>query len=138
MYRQWHELAFILSELCVRPASPVAHRAFSIVNVVYRGWLYDGPPKGWVLWEPLSRLMERVAVNRASHPATSENGLPKNIVPISFPVDSSHIASIWTSQGSSSSVTSTAAVSQDAEPDTPSMDIYKGIMRDADADSFWD
>ena len=27
MYRQWHAFAFILSELCVRPASPLADRA---------------------------------------------------------------------------------------------------------------
>ncbi|KAJ5186448.1 hypothetical protein N7449_011212 [Penicillium cf. viridicatum] len=35
MYRQWHAFAFILSELCVRPASALADRAWTISILMY-------------------------------------------------------------------------------------------------------
>ncbi|KAJ5371410.1 C6 transcription factor [Penicillium cataractarum] len=69
MYRQWHAFAFVLSELCVRP-SQETDRAWMIANLMFQRWQQDGPPQGWVLWKPLSRLMQRVTVKRAGEIVT--------------------------------------------------------------------
>lgn len=94
MYRQWHAFAFVLSEIYVRPPSQATDRGWTIANLMFQRWQQDGPPRGWVLWKPLSRLMEHVTVERANEPLASSPQQP--FVPSL--AGSTHIPSIWASQ----------------------------------------
>ena len=62
---QWHELAFVLSEICVRPSSPVTDRAWLITNSLYSDWEWQTKHKKGMLWRPLAALMSRAALTRA-------------------------------------------------------------------------
>jgi hypothetical protein len=87
MYRQWHAFAFVLSEIYVRLPSQATDRAWTIANLMFQRWQQDGPPQGWVLWKPLSRLMERVTAKSANDIST---GSPQKSL-VSFLADSTHI-----------------------------------------------
>ncbi|KAL2007732.1 hypothetical protein VTN00DRAFT_7714 [Thermoascus crustaceus] len=63
-YVQWHAVAFVLSELCVRPCCPVVDRAWMAVNSVWREWEVEASQKKGMPWRPLSRLMKRAAAFR--------------------------------------------------------------------------
>lgn len=62
---QWHAIAFVLSELCVRPVCPITDRAWAAVQSVYGTWEQNAKHKKGMLWRPLSRLMKRAAAFRA-------------------------------------------------------------------------
>ncbi|RAH49093.1 putative C6 transcription factor [Aspergillus brunneoviolaceus CBS 621.78] len=62
---QWHAIAFVLSELCVRPLSPLTDRAWEAVSNLYRDWVRNSKQRKGMLWRPLSRLMKRAAAHRA-------------------------------------------------------------------------
>lgn len=62
---QWHELAFVLSEICVRPSSPDTDRAWLITNSLYSDWEWQTKHKKGMLWRPLAALMSRAALARA-------------------------------------------------------------------------
>ncbi|KAJ9306052.1 transcriptional regulator family: Fungal Specific TF [Paecilomyces variotii] len=64
-YIQWHAIAFLLAELCVRPLCPGVDRAWMAVNSVYREWEAEATLKKGMLWRPLSRLMRRATAFRA-------------------------------------------------------------------------
>jgi hypothetical protein len=130
VYRQWPALIFILSEICVRPASTIADRAWVISNLIFQRWQQNGQPKGWVLWKPLSRLFERAALRRTEQQSVLNiEQLERSFeLPVSFPVDSSQISSIWASQNSGLNSTEEPT---DSGIDTSSMDIYREIMQDA-------
>ncbi|KAJ5301511.1 hypothetical protein PENANT_c002G10541 [Penicillium antarcticum] len=137
MYRQWHALVFILSEICVRPASTIADRAWLIANLTFQHWQQDGPPKGWVLWKPLSRLFERATSKRTEQQGVLDiEQLEKDLqLPVSFSVDSLQISPVWASQNPGlGSMEQMPA----AGIDTSSMDIYREIMRDAGSIFDWD
>ncbi|KKZ60094.1 hypothetical protein EMCG_00785 [[Emmonsia] crescens] len=56
-HMQWNSIAFLLSELCVRPICPVVDRAWNAVNSVYEIWnLHER--KGTV-WRAINKLMTR-------------------------------------------------------------------------------
>ncbi|PKX89574.1 putative C6 transcription factor [Aspergillus novofumigatus IBT 16806] len=61
---QWHLIAFVLSELCVRPLSPLTDRAWQVVSSLYETWGRTAKHRKGMLWRPLSRLMKRVAAVR--------------------------------------------------------------------------
>lgn len=61
---QWHCIAFVLSELCVRPLCPITDRGWYVVNSVYSAWERQANHKKGMLWRPLSRLMKRAAAIR--------------------------------------------------------------------------
>jgi hypothetical protein len=61
---QWHLIAFVLSELCVRPLSPLTDRAWQVVSSLYETWGRTAKHRKGMLWRPLSRLMKRVAAFR--------------------------------------------------------------------------
>lgn len=63
-YVQWHAIAFVLSELCVRPCCPVVDRAWMAVNSVWREWEIEVSQKKGMPWRPLSRLMKRATAFR--------------------------------------------------------------------------
>nr|XP_001398851.2 Zn(II)2Cys6 transcription factor [Aspergillus niger CBS 513.88] len=62
---QWHAIAFVLSELCVRPLSPLTDRAWKCVSTLYTEWIKNSKQRKGMLWRPLSRLMKRAAAFRA-------------------------------------------------------------------------
>ncbi|PYH43297.1 putative C6 transcription factor [Aspergillus saccharolyticus JOP 1030-1] len=66
---QWHAIAFVLSELCVRPLSPLTDRAWEAVSNLYRDWVHNSKQRKGMLWRPLSRLMKRAAAHRAKQEA---------------------------------------------------------------------
>ncbi|KAJ5157189.1 uncharacterized protein N7482_008289 [Penicillium canariense] len=62
---QWHGLAFVLSEVCVRPICPVTDRAWNAVNGIYTDWERQATHKRGMLWRPLAALMKRATSFRA-------------------------------------------------------------------------
>lgn len=64
-YKEWHVVAFILSELCLRPLSPETDHAWDVVTKMYGLWQQDMPQTDAILQKPLDRLMARTASSRA-------------------------------------------------------------------------
>ncbi|KAL1970706.1 hypothetical protein VTN77DRAFT_4350 [Rasamsonia byssochlamydoides] len=60
-HTQWHAVAFVLAELCVRPLCPGVERAWVAVNSVFNDWERQATQKKGMLWRPLSRLMQRAS-----------------------------------------------------------------------------
>ncbi|KAI1152850.1 transcription factor [Nemania diffusa] len=59
---QWGAMAFVLSELCVRPQSAECDRAWEYVETVYDGWKVGSAPADegrLTLWRPIHRLMAK-------------------------------------------------------------------------------
>ncbi|OJJ84645.1 uncharacterized protein ASPGLDRAFT_74065 [Aspergillus glaucus CBS 516.65] len=65
-YKQWHVIAFILSELCACPITPETNHAWEVVTEVYRQWEEDDTQTSLMLRKFISRLMERAAQSRAA------------------------------------------------------------------------
>ncbi|KAJ5504575.1 hypothetical protein N7463_007449, partial [Penicillium fimorum] len=63
-YVQWQPFAFVLSELCVRPASSLSDRAWTIVNRVWERWNETRIHKDGLIIPPLERLMKRASAAR--------------------------------------------------------------------------
>ncbi|KAF2237244.1 hypothetical protein EV356DRAFT_511953 [Viridothelium virens] len=56
-YVQWHALAFLLTELCVRTKGPMVDRAWAAVERTMKGQvLVQGDEKRGHLWKPLRKL----------------------------------------------------------------------------------
>jgi hypothetical protein len=68
-YMQWHAVAFVLSELCVRPPCPGVDRAWCAVNSVYEGWELKAGEKKGMLWKPMGKLMQKAEQFRAAQQA---------------------------------------------------------------------
>jgi hypothetical protein len=62
---QWHGVAFVLSEVCVRPICPVTDRAWNAVSSLYSEWAVQATHKKGMLWRPLAALMKRAAATRS-------------------------------------------------------------------------
>lgn len=79
-YKQWHALAYVLSELCVRDISPETDHAWNVVAKMYRKCVKEAPETYAMFQKPLSRLMERAAASRAEKLGISrellDNGSP--------------------------------------------------------------
>ncbi|KAL3447975.1 fungal-specific transcription factor domain-containing protein [Aspergillus insuetus] len=63
-HMQWHAIAMVLSELCVRPLSPLTNRAWLAVTTVYDDWLRTAKQRKGMLWRPLAQLMKRAGALR--------------------------------------------------------------------------
>ncbi|KAJ5532155.1 C6 transcription factor [Penicillium frequentans] len=63
-YKQQHVVAYILSELCVRPITLETEHAWEVVTKIYNEWLQEGLQTNAMLQKPLSRLMERAVISR--------------------------------------------------------------------------
>ncbi|KAI9934370.1 hypothetical protein ASPWEDRAFT_25950 [Aspergillus wentii DTO 134E9] len=63
-YKQWHALAYLLSELCSRPVTPETDKAWIAASSLYRQWERDATTTKAPLWRPLSRLMEKAVLSR--------------------------------------------------------------------------
>ncbi|KNG91613.1 hypothetical protein ANOM_000267 [Aspergillus nomiae NRRL 13137] len=64
-YKQWHALAYVLSELCARDISPETDHAWNVVTNMYNKCVKEAPVTYSLFQKPLSRLMERAATARA-------------------------------------------------------------------------
>lgn len=62
---QWHGVAFVLSEVCVRPICPVTDRAWNAITGIYSDWELSATNKKGMLWRPLAALMKKAAAIRA-------------------------------------------------------------------------
>jgi len=65
-YVQWHALAFVLSQLCVRTTGPDVDRAWIAIEACFDDWggAVSGNQRG-MLWKPLRKLMTKARTERA-------------------------------------------------------------------------
>ncbi|KAJ5601288.1 hypothetical protein N7510_010822 [Penicillium lagena] len=64
---QWHGIAFVLSEVCVRPICPLTDRAWNAITSLYSDWEEHTKHKKSMLWRPMAALMKRAAATRVKH-----------------------------------------------------------------------
>ncbi|GLI80393.1 hypothetical protein PoHVEF18_008747 [Penicillium ochrochloron] len=64
-YKQRHVVAFILSELCVRPITPETNQAWEITTEMYNQWKRENHDTDAAFQNSLSRLMQRATASRA-------------------------------------------------------------------------
>lgn len=86
-YVQWHALAFVLSQLCVRTEGPEVDRAWMAIESVFDDWggIMSTTQRG-MMWKPLRKLMSRARLARTK--ALQQRAL--------FPLDGSLGPSILT------------------------------------------
>jgi hypothetical protein len=64
-YIQWHAIAYILGELCIRPNSPVVTRAWRAIDTVFEDWgRAVTHTKRGMLWQPMRKLMAKARWKR--------------------------------------------------------------------------
>lgn len=65
-YVQWHAVAFVLSQLCIRTFGPEVDRAWAAIDSVFDEWggVVAASKRG-ILWKPLRKLMARAKDVRA-------------------------------------------------------------------------
>lgn len=65
-YVQWHAVAFVLSQLCIRAPGPDVDKAWTAVDSVFEDWggVVSASKRG-MLWKPLRKLMARARSVRA-------------------------------------------------------------------------
>ncbi len=76
---QWHAVAFILSELCVRTSGAEVDRAWQMIETVFKNWVGDTTDaKKGLLWRPMKKLYikakaarDREYVVKSETPSTS-------------------------------------------------------------------
>ncbi|EZF29369.1 hypothetical protein H109_01567 [Trichophyton interdigitale MR816] len=75
-HMQWHAVAFLLSELCVRPLCPGVDRAWRAINSVYEAWNMHSEKKNGMLWPAIRKLMARAVKFREKqlHQLTLQRG----------------------------------------------------------------
>ncbi|KAL8766142.1 MAG: hypothetical protein Q9209_006982 [Squamulea sp. 1 TL-2023] len=73
-YVQWHAVAFVLSQLCVRTQGPEVDQAWEVINEVF-GELGGriSPNRRGMLWKPLRNLMSRARAARAQEMEQKRN-----------------------------------------------------------------
>lgn len=63
-HAQWHVVAFVLSEICRRPASPDCEKAWNVAMTVCSIWGILGGEKGGTMWKSVQRLMAKARYMR--------------------------------------------------------------------------
>lgn len=65
-YVQWHALAFVLSQLCIRTKGPEVDKAWRIIESVFEDWggAVSANQRG-MLWKPLRKLMAKARAERS-------------------------------------------------------------------------
>lgn len=79
-YVQWHAVAFVLSQLCIRTHGPEVEKAWDVIRTIFDdyGGMVSATKRG-MLWKPLRKLMAKAEAARA-------RALEKQAV---FPLDGS-------------------------------------------------
>jgi len=67
-YVQWHAIAYILREICMRPHGPLVERAWRAVDGVFNDWgdavKHSKSQKNGMLWLPMRKLMAKARRKR--------------------------------------------------------------------------
>ena len=63
-YFQWHAIAFLLAELCVRTSGPAVDDAWGVVEEAWPDWDKTSNAKKLALWKPVARLMSKARAVR--------------------------------------------------------------------------
>ncbi|KAL8721060.1 MAG: hypothetical protein Q9225_002171 [Loekoesia sp. 1 TL-2023] len=64
-YVQWHAVAFVLSQLCIRTKGPEADKAWQVISEIFGGTdVHLSAQKRGMLWKPLRKLMARAQAAR--------------------------------------------------------------------------
>ncbi|RDW75995.1 hypothetical protein BP5796_06816 [Coleophoma crateriformis] len=65
-YVQWHAIAYILGELCVRSKSTIVDRAWNVVDGIFRDWkgVVSQSKRTGMLWLPMRKLMAKAMRKR--------------------------------------------------------------------------
>jgi hypothetical protein len=79
-YIQWHAIAFILGELCLRSNSTIVTRAWKALDVVFEDWgRAVTHTKSGMLWQPMRKLMAKARRKREENmkqAVTGDLGIP--------------------------------------------------------------
>ncbi|KAI1176975.1 fungal-specific transcription factor domain-containing protein [Nemania sp. FL0916] len=63
IYVQWHTIAFVLSEICIRPPSPQCDKAWEYARAIYNKWLAvkyrDSTEQGDAFAKPMGQLFAK-------------------------------------------------------------------------------
>jgi hypothetical protein len=65
-YVQWHALAFVISQLCIRTTGPEVDKAWRVIESVFDDWggTVSSNQRG-MLWKPLRKLMAKARSERS-------------------------------------------------------------------------
>ena len=63
-YFQWHAVAFLLAELCLRTSGPAVEDAWDIIEGSWPNWEKMSHAKKTVLWKPIRRLLAKARSKR--------------------------------------------------------------------------
>jgi hypothetical protein len=66
-YIQWHAIAYILGELCIRPHSMIVDRAWRAMDGVFKDWgvaVTHSKNNNGMLWQPMRKLMAKARRKR--------------------------------------------------------------------------
>lgn len=82
-YLQWHAVAYVLSELCTRPAGHDFERAWNAVDSLYdRRMIEQTKDHRGLLWRPLKQMHSRAKKRRlelaGKSPGSSNGSMPSN------------------------------------------------------------
>ncbi|KAI9708859.1 MAG: hypothetical protein M1812_007879 [Candelaria pacifica] len=82
-YVQWHAVAFVLSELCVRTMGLEVERAWQMIEIVFRNWAGDtADAKNGVFWRLMRKLYVKAKAARDRDfnrkPATPSTATPSS------------------------------------------------------------
>jgi len=79
-YIQWHAIAYILGELCMRDNSAIVDRAWKALDIVFEEWgRAVTHTKSGMLWQPMRKLMAKARRKRQENmqqAVTDELGIP--------------------------------------------------------------
>ncbi|KAF3399020.1 Bikaverin cluster transcription factor bik5 [Talaromyces pinophilus] len=75
-YVQWHAIAFVLAELCVRPQCPGVERAWLAIDSTFHEWERRSMGKKGSLWRPLTKLYNKAQASRAKRYGLPGTGCP--------------------------------------------------------------
>ncbi|EEA21717.1 hypothetical protein TMatcc_008863 [Talaromyces marneffei ATCC 18224] len=84
-YVQWHAIAFVLAELCVRPRCPGVDRAWLAIDSTFHEWERKSMGKKGSLWRPLTKLYNKAQASRAKGygpPGAGCLGMAQNLLDI--------------------------------------------------------
>lgn len=86
-YIQWHPIAFVLAELCVRPHCPGVDRAWFAVESVWHDWQQKSATRKASLWRPLTKLYKKAKAFRETQNAARQKPCTLTSRSITMPLD---------------------------------------------------
>jgi hypothetical protein len=85
-YMQWQSVAFVLSEICIRPPGLEVERAWRAIESVYdTRMVVSSKYQRGMLWKPLRHLMAKARARRAAQQAQVQTGKMQRSVEVAPP-----------------------------------------------------